>query len=288
MTRDEFITRLATLAAEGTITEEEAAELLRKYDAGEITAKDLPVPLSETLRQLSMQIATAQIMTGLGFLLLGQSVAELTQQRGRRLLAVLAQMQRNERYQLYARELDRFYGAAGDATRAYAAGDVRRWHRMMQQRLRTSMLTIAGLGSGGELSEAQLARVREEYRTQLAYLQRFADEVAAKRALGKPMSESQVTARARMYAGAARTFFYDQIEAELPPGYVVVWQARDDGGVCSPCLEADEGSPYLPGRGPKPGADTCLGAGLCRCSRGPVYAPAEYERLINQPVAEAA
>lgn len=185
--------------------------------------------------------------------------------------------------------LDIFRDEAGRRTSQLLFSDryndgLRRWQTAMRGAIRGDILTFAELGKGAPLDQADLRRLQPAIQRQMAHLQRFAEEIAAKREAGNPMSEDQVRARLRMYSGDALSEYYRAAEAGLDDGFVVRYDAIDDNRTCMPCIEAEEGSPYLPGRGPFPGADTCLGRGHCRCTRIPEFSPQEAERLRSQRV----
>lgn len=139
------------------------------------------------------------------------------------------------------------------------------------------------LGAGRGLTASELAVVDARVRAQLAYLSRFADEVALRR-LDEvplaPLSEEAVGARLSLYGGEARASFYAARERDAAGGYVVDYVAADDGGTCSPCLRAMINSPYLPDDvdTPYPGR-VCRGRGRCRCRRELRYAPDEHRAL---------
>lgn len=107
-----------------------------------------------------------------------------------------------------------------DATaRLTAGGSVQAWRREMERAIATAhqaaLITAtaqrAGVGASSALiSRARLSRaerddVKAAVRGQLAYLDRFAAEVAAGR-----LSPAQIAARADLYAGAIRPFYYSQ------------------------------------------------------------------------------
>lgn len=108
----------------------------------------------------------------------------------------------------------------GEVTaRLAAGGTVAAWRREMERAIATAhqaaLITATaqrlGVGadsaliSGPRLSRAERADVTAAVCVQLAYLDRFAAEVAAGR-----LSDAQIAARANLYAGAVREFYYRQ------------------------------------------------------------------------------
>jgi hypothetical protein len=84
---------------------------------------------------------------------------------------------------------------------------------------------------------------------------------------GRPMTEDEIAARARQYKGSAYEQFWRKSEEQVESNDTVIdYVSQDDGRTCQPCRAAEDGGPYLPGRGPMPGG-VCLGGGHCRCVR---------------------
>lgn len=153
-------------------------------------------------------------------------------------------------------------------------------------------LLDAARSLGGQMTVATLRRVEEIEREQAAYLQRFADQLAALRlyrampaarrdATGPGLAEwtaAYIAHRLASYSGAARGLFFAASEggAAYGPGWIVRYIARDDDRTCSACYDAQ--GYYLPGEGPMPG-DVCYGGGACRCRREAIYDPARYAAL---------
>lgn len=121
-------------------------------------------------------------------------------------------------------------------------------------------------------------RLIDAAQEQAGFLARFADEVAVSALLGRPLSPEAVAARSALYGGAGRAEFYRGKEIGQTGGWVIEYHARDDRHTCTPCLEAEEASPFLPGEGVFPGA-VCRGRGRCRCRRVPRFDPITYDRL---------
>lgn len=152
------------------------------------------------------------------------------------------------------------------ATMLERSGDVRAWQAGMSTAIQEHMAQQAALGLGRMPKRAEVKRIAEGMVEQTAYLSKFADEVAAKRLVGRPMSSAGIAARAAQYSGAGRALWYEMAERESENDVIYVYRARDDGRACDRCLEAARNSPYLPGQGAMPGS-ICRGHGRCRCTR---------------------
>jgi len=154
------------------------------------------------------------------------------------------------------------------------------WQQRMADAISNHSLRQAALGRGATMSKAEAIRFStERIRPQLAFLQRFADEVALRKAAGMPMTAAQIASRAALYAGDGRAAWFQEYERlGAKPGHIVRYYARDDDGTCGPCHQAQ--GEYLPGTGPQPG-DVCKGHGRCRCVREMVLDPAAYQRLTT-------
>lgn len=159
---------------------------------------------------------------------------------------------------------------------------VAQWQQRMADAISNHSLRQAALGRGATMSKAEAIRFsNDRIRPQLAFLQRFADEIALAEATGKPLTAAQIANRASLYAGDGRAAFFQEYERlNAKPGYVARYRARDDGGTCGPCIAAQ--GTYLSGEGPMPG-DVCRGHGRCRCVRELVLDPVAYARLTGQP-----
>jgi hypothetical protein len=160
------------------------------------------------------------------------------------------------------------------------------------RRANAALLDFAVRLGGGPDTAALRQRVADIEREQAAYLQRFADGVSVRR-LAAPVAQDDddkpllvpwalayLARRLASYSGAGRGAFFVGLEggAEMGPGWVVHYEARDDERTCSACRGAE--GYYLPGQGPMPG-DVCFGGGACRCVRVAVYDPARYAQLIG-------
>ena len=248
MDRKEFIRRLTLAEAEGIITPEESEDLLRRFDAGEITADMLPSSLGDLLDLVAL----------LGVLNIAASLLSLD------FLSRIGVI--GERIRLWESSLPP------------AGGGIRQWTRRMGEAVRQNLLELAELGAGRALTSAELRRLREALLTEYAHLDRFADQIAFRALLGRPMSKRQIRDRMRQYAGSGIGFFYTFLEEQLGDGYVIDYVSNDDGGTCTPCLTADLNSPYLPTQGPMPGV-VCVAHGKCRCERTPRFDPIAAQAL---------
>lgn len=124
--------------------------------------------------------------------------------------------------------------AMGDASASLAAGGkLKAWEREMERTIATAhtatylaataeRLKIAPdspLLARSRLSRAERADITAAVEAQLAYLRRFTADIAA-----EGLSDAQIAARAKMYAPAVRSFYYQQrwrgwaIPEELIPG----------------------------------------------------------------------
>lgn len=268
--RDRFLALLARAASDPGIKldETEAADLLRRYDAGEIDASDLPLAPDEQVNRddLLGKAAAALLL----LLLLGRrnpdGVARVMLERAR------------------DRASDRFETVARHAADLRAAGQLTlsEWQRALDDQVRGQLAAQAMLGVGtAAIGGAALARLRTDVQIQAAYVSRFADDAAIRALRDKPMSAAEMGARAALYAGAAYgLYFYshEATEGAGREGYVVEYKSVDSPTTCRPC-HAAEGY-YLPTDGPYPGS-VCLGRSRCRCVRTLEYNPTEYRRLMG-------
>lgn len=217
---------------------------------------------------------------------LGQAADDARRRTGR-ILDGLPQRRRDR----LARDFVGIFGDEADRRTArllfsdrYTDG-MRRWQVAAREMMRDDLMALAAMGQRRPLSADDLNRLGRVWRRQQAHLQRFAEEIAAREALGRPMTEKQIAARLRQYAGAGYSEYWRGMVQQYVGrfGYVVVYNSVDDGGTCSRCREAEDGGPYLPGTShPLPGGDTCLGRGHCRCWLRIVFDMAAYERLTQQ------
>ena len=271
---EQLVQLLARLVTDGDISEAQAAAILaywRTRPSAEL-ARVLPLALADGVGVLEDDDDAPWLPV---LLLVGGGYAERTRRLDALQDAHAAEVAR------LADELD-----AGRLT-------VAQW-QAATRRANAALLDAARALAGGRVTvqmQRYMARVERE---QAAYLQRFADGVSARalvaaapaaggaaRALPVLLAwtAAYIARRAASYSGRARGVFFAAQEAgaALGPGWVVHYQARDDGSTCSPCRDAD--GYYLPGQGPLPG-EICYGGGACRCVRVPVYDPARYAQLL--------
>lgn len=341
MTRAEFERALTNLQTEGTISPEERSALLEAFDAGEITAEDLPLApregsaglpewlmlaavldmllgsgaapqeerrrlaemaarlrlevasrgatgplLSSHLNERSRRLLEAHSSSALGALPPAtEETASGARQAGGRILGGLRFGRRSRLARDFA---DAFHEEAERRTSRMLFSDrytdgLRRWQVAAREMVRDDLMGLAAMGKGAPLSAADLNRLGATWQEQQGYLQRFAEEIAAKEALGDPMSEKQVAARLKQYAGAGYSAYWREAMRDYGEGWVVRYHAVDDDGTCPPCHEAEEGSPYpATGPFPVPGNATCRGRGHCRCRLEPEENPSRYQELIQE------
>ena len=261
--RDQVIATLARAVIDRKLTEQQAADILRAYDAGTIPAA-LTIPPGESGQGLDEdEIALALLL-----------LLALWRQDGAAIPATFAARLGWARHLADAFQTD----AAGLAARL-GRGELTlaQWQTEAQTLIRRNIIQQAG--AGGLSSRGAGAGLRSIYQEQAAYLSRFADEIAVRQMAGLPMSEAQIAQRLVMYAGRGYGQFFREYESGGTAsgwGWVYRYEARDDNRTCYPCADAE--GYYLPGDGPYPG-EVCLGGGHCRCSRTPEYNPAIYEAL---------
>ena len=320
MDRSELEVMLGDLVADGTITDAERQEVLRLWDAGEITAADLPLSTREGLlglnewlalaavldilqrfniiRQAQRVQALASVLRRAGEAMARQEGAAAVEQaareageRGRRRVAeALGGLPDSRRDRLARDMIGVFHEEAESRTSRYLLSGryddgMRRWHTAMRSAVRDDLLRMAQLAKGGPLDAQDLNRLGDAWVEQQGYMLRFAEEVAAKEVLGEPMSEAQIKQRMKMYAGHGYSEYWRTRSEEAGAGYVIVYRAVDDGGTCGDCLDAEMRGPYPAGTPhPVPGASTCQGRGHCRCHLELSYDPDRYEQLISEGV----
>jgi len=175
---------------------------------------------------------------------------------------------------------------------------VAQWQTAQRALNAHTLQVMAATGNPRMTADLQ-SRIADTEREQAAYLQRFADQLAGRRlaeALPEDdedrdglllaliaMTAGYIAHRAASYSGAARGVFFRALESgDVGPmgggrdGWIIAYRVNHDESLCSGCLDAE--GYYLPGDGPMPG-DVCLGGGLCRCVRVPVFDEAMYRRL---------
>lgn len=167
------------------------------------------------------------------------------------------------------------------AERVAYRGHLRVWHREMIKSVRDHMLQQSLLASQGEIRGEDFRRLKAALRRELKYLANFADDIAAARAMRKPMSAAAISARARQYAGAGRAEWFRAVEAAQEKNVVFDFLSKDDKATCDKCLAAERGGPYLPSSGAMPG-QVCRGRGYCRCRRVARVSPKDYRLLVGR------
>lgn len=292
MSRDELIDMLALLVEEEKITLDEAASILRAFDAGTIGPSDLPLPAAESLPLVTeamaaeafRRLAARPAVQRAARVVLDRMTITFPTERGKvtATAEIIADFDA-ARAQYAARRLYRKAQArteAGVEVAEYVQGaNVADWHRAELRRLRDHILEQATLGKGSALTADELSRLDDVIRDQAAYLRGFAEEIAARAAAGRPMTEKAIAARLRQYDGAAYGQFWRFMEAQQDADTVVYYEARDDGATCDRCHAAETAGPYLVGSPhPVPG-EVCRGRGHCRCTLRYETDPAAAARL---------
>lgn len=253
----------------GKLTLEEAGKILRKFDDGKLDIRDLALAAALSL---PLSITTEATIDAVSESVAGSVLIQRFSRDGRRELSI--------------RTLEEFDDNVFRAARSFMRGQIPVFtlHANFLDEVVNDLYREATLGLGRELLPSELARLRRTIVEQSAYLQRFMDEVAFRNIIGNPYSEKYILARIKQYKGEGITQFYRFAETSLESrnDTIIRYISVDDGGTCHKCIAAQNGGPYLPGRGPMPGSDTCLGRGHCRCRREPETNPAEARRLRGE------
>lgn len=271
MTRDELTALLADLVRRRIITVDEAQSIISLYDSGEFVPSDLPqadVPDrngSEWLLALALVLLLTRGSSARRLSMAQRRLARgrLTQQAGVS-LASLAQ------------------GVTGGGLTVTA------WQGAMQQQIAayTRQMLVAGSGTlpGVGLMRMAEARLAEQW----SFLQRFAADIAARNAVGRPLTEQAIAARARLYLGAGWEMMWrgeEEAQTGGQVGYIVHYVSRDDPRTCGPCLDAQNRGPYAAGSDyPRPGS-VCRGGGNCRCTLRFEYDLARWQELTGRRAA---
>ncbi|WP_158705160.1 hypothetical protein [Salinibacter altiplanensis] len=294
------------------ISQEEARALLELFDAGAINAGQLPLPFEEATRgsRVTLTPERAAGAIGAGEAVEAASLAVIEQTGAVPAIALNAPSQ--QRVNVAHAAMEAFdadvRSLAQDITRGAVRGQD--WHSEMIVKIRQHLLQQAQLGKGSPLTPAELDRLQGAMEEQAQFLKRFADEVAVRNELaesaeqvaerrlrregrevteeaveelaedlrGRAMTEDEIAARARQYKGSSYRAFWEKSEEQVENDDVIIrYIAIDDSGTCLPCSTAEDEGPYLPTRGPMPGA-VCLGGGHCRCVR---------RREVNPEVADS-
>jgi len=272
--RDRVIALLTRAVRDGWLTEEEAHDLLARYDQGE-GIFDAPLELEDAITGIDQETdrdwLAAAVLLGLAFI-----------SRTNRVLIHDGHFARMERanqtqtdFEINARAL-----AEGLANGVLTVAE---WQAEMSEELRYYITAMYQLGlsvPADQLTATQLTRLSNLIRQEQAYLSRFADQIAVKLLQGNKLSGKGLALRSWLYAGSGRgLFFAAEEEAQrLQPGWVCYYEAIGDTNTCIPCRESV--GYYLPTQGPMPG-QVCLGHGRCRCRRLWLYDPQRYQELTR-------
>lgn len=273
--REDVIALLARSVRDKLITMEQARAILATFDAGRDVSLPLaPVEAIRPGRDIAIAVALAALsvrgVPAVELIASGPATATLP---ARSLFAELRDTART-----------RFHATATNLADDLSNGKitVAEWQARMSDEIDGLLTRMTYLGRGDSLiPAAERAALDATLAREQAFLSRFADQIATREALGTPMSFAQIAARSQQYSGSAYgQWFAAKERRDSDPNAVVFYRARDDGSTCSPCLDAQDGSPYLPGDGPMPG-QICLGGGHCRCIRETIIDAAAYRRLVS-------
>lgn len=272
MTRDEFLDYLARAVADEFLSEDEAVELLRKFDAGEIDEKTSPLPLNETITPTTEDDVNraAIILVTLGILSrAGDSIR-------------FPRITERQQEQAATRLQDRFADKVrGYATTLIESRNLPTWQTSMSQTVQEHIIQQNLMGRLRPLTNEEIRDLDSVIRTQQAFLSRFVDEQSVRVLQDNPMSEAYIGARSEYYNKEARTMFFRTKEEDAEDGTVYDYESVDTPSTCQPCLDAEAAGPYLPGEGPMP-SEICEGGGFCRCRRVARYSPTEAAELRNE------
>lgn len=243
--RERLLDLLARLVMDRLLTQDEADALLRQYDAGELTVREVDLPLSPS-----------EGVTGMTETAIALALA-----------AVAGGWKVVRRDGMAERMRERFVQAAEALALRYGGPDspVAEWQGAFKALIDETLVAAALLGLGSaDLPTDLTTWLNEEALLQSAYLSRFADTVALRRLQANPMSAEALAARAALYGGAAWAVYWlsQSFGAGRGEGWCVRYVARDDGATCSKCSAA--AGWYRPEQAPLPGK-VCLGGGRCRC-----------------------
>lgn len=286
-----LLERIALLLASGVapwraLTPEEARAILEAYDAGTLTDEDLarllPAPaLRASVTEDALALALYRLHVAAG---LSASAARAASLGG------VVRVVDTTGLGALIRVTEGFEERTFRLSRSLQRGGltVSQWQTAALREIRSEVLGSAALGYGREPTPAEAARLQAALDREAAYLSRFADEVAARRLLaevtGDPslaFTERYVQQRLAQYGSEGRASFFEAVESRKGEGWVVDYEARDDGGTCETCRENEQGGPYLPGQGPMPARD-CRARNRCRCRRVARWSPSDYRRLTNE------
>ena len=149
---------------------------------------------------------------------------------------------------------------------------VSRWKWAFALLLKHLYLVLALVAGAGALTVGDLEGVQELLERQYAYLDRFADGLAA-----GTVSVAEAGRRMHMYVNSARSSFWRVLDRQMrEAGYAQEkWIAIGDADTCDPCMDADLmgwqpiGTFAEPGSGYVLRSPTTECAGLtdCRCRK---------------------
>jgi hypothetical protein len=149
----------------------------------------------------------------------------------------------------------------------------------MRRLIIDSLLQQATVGKGGILSDVELARLNKVALEQQAFLSRWSDDLGLRRMRHQTVTVEGIISRASQYIAPGLAEYRRGFElSQSDDGTVFDFVSRDAPSTCGPCLQAEEGSPYLAGTGPYP-SSVCAGGSRCHCQRIPRFAPVEAARL---------
>jgi len=258
MNREELVERLEMLVRVRIISIIEAQAIVELFDNGDITDEELPLPYGDVGEFTKLLDFIGQRL--FSFALLGRSF--------------------RSRIETSFDFIERHNSRAGEIVSRLTRQDrgVRNWHRNMSETISVHLVEMATFGNGRILGRAQLTSLEPVMLEQASFLARFADELAFRRLIGRPMSQGRILDRSRQYASRGIEQFYRFMEGSYIRGVVVDYIPVDDGGTCFPCHSSGLEGPYLPGQGPFPGL-ICVAKGKCRCRRVPRFDIATWRAL---------
>jgi len=274
MNREQLAETLGRLVREGTITQGDAALLLEAYDRGEISEEDLPLTGDEARQDITEELVLALLL----------ALARLLPETEDAAVAIQQELESSttlQRQRLYEDARDDYEERMAEATKAYKDGDItmREWHAEMRDAVVAFGVTAAIIARGGPLTAEERGALQADTDQQMGFLRRYADTAAVKEALDDiedseevALSEGQMQNRSSQYAYLGIAAFWTATADEQDDGMIARYISQDDGGTCSPCLEADFGGPYLPENVPTPGV-VCVANGRCRCVVEYEFAP---------------
>lgn len=155
----------------------------------------------------------------------------------------------------------------------------RDWQRGMKRLITNHAIQQASIGKGAMLNADELNALNLTIKEQQAFLSRFSDKVGLKRMRHESLTIEGVAYQGKQYKSTGIAEFTRAFESQQGgDGVVYDFVSRDAPSTCTPCLVAQEESPYLPGEGKFP-FTACKGGSKCHCQRIARYAPEEFQRL---------